>query len=205
MIISHRGNDKYGYLENTKEAILSTLKSNYTDGVELDVRMTKDKKLVLSHNMFYKEHLISLTNYQELHLDLLKNVLKGIKSEKIIIIEIKDNDLKVIPILYHIIKHSKLNIYIHSFHYNWLKEWKKRYPKYKVGLIKTNIINQNKDDTDFDFVSLYYKNNIYNDKPIFLWTVNKQPDLERFIRHHLNIITDKPYLCNLQNVKDMLQ
>lgn len=199
MIIAHRGNGKHGFLENTKEAIWESLNSDDTDGVEFDIRMTKDKKLVLSHNAFFKEHLIAITNYQELLLDLLNTVLKGIKSKKVVIIEIKDRNLEVIPILYKILKKfSYLNIYIHSFHYNLLKEWKKRYPKYKVGLIKTNIINQNKDDKIFDFLSIAYWSYEKKDKPVFIWTVNKKDDLKKWTKHNVDIITDKPYIFHLQ-------
>ncbi len=191
MIISHRGNDLHNFKENTKEAIISTLSNDYTSGVELDVRMTKDKKIVLSHSLFYKEHIISLTKYKDLSLDLLKNVLKGIKSKKIIIIEIKDYNFNIIPVLYKVIKSfSNLNIYIHSFYYDILKIWKERYPKYKVGLIKFSIINMDKAN-DFDFISLYYKSTYKGKKEVFYWTVNEKKD---FIRQNINIITDKPYI-----------
>ena len=66
MIISHRGNDLHKFKENTKEAIISTLSNDYTSGVELDVRMTKDKKIVLSHSLFYKEHIINNNNIPKL-------------------------------------------------------------------------------------------------------------------------------------------
>ena len=46
MFIAHRGNGKHRYLENTKEAILNVLKEE-VDGVEFDIRMTKDEKFVI--------------------------------------------------------------------------------------------------------------------------------------------------------------
>ena len=199
MIISHRGNDLHKFKENTKEAIISTLNNDYISGVELDVRMTKDKKIVLSHSLFYQEHIIKLTKYKEMSLDLLKNVLKGIKCKKIIIIEIKDNDLKVIPVLYKVIKnYPNLNIYLHSFHYDILKVWKEKYPKYKVGIIKFGIMDMDKID-DFDFISLYYKSNYQSKKEVFYWTVN---NLKDFTRQKVNIITDKPYLFTFTSINN---
>ena len=53
-LISHRGNNGHNFLENSKEAILDVLSKKYIDGVEFDIRMTKDKKLILYHNMLIK-------------------------------------------------------------------------------------------------------------------------------------------------------
>ena len=48
-LIAHRGNNN-DLRENSKEAILSALNQPYIDGVEFDVRMTKDKKIVIIHD-----------------------------------------------------------------------------------------------------------------------------------------------------------
>lgn len=48
-IISHRGNG-FNFKSNTKEAILYSLNIDYIDGVEFDVRITKDKKIVIIHD-----------------------------------------------------------------------------------------------------------------------------------------------------------
>lgn len=50
-IIGHRGN-KADFVENTLAGFESALKANGVDGIELDVVVTKDKKLVISHDMF---------------------------------------------------------------------------------------------------------------------------------------------------------
>ena len=48
-IIAHRGiHDKYK--PNTKEALLQALNESYIDGIELDIRITKDKKIVIIHD-----------------------------------------------------------------------------------------------------------------------------------------------------------
>ena len=51
-IIAHRGNDGI-HKENSLEAIINSLNKKYVDGVELDVRLTKDKKLIINHDPFY--------------------------------------------------------------------------------------------------------------------------------------------------------
>ena len=49
-IIAHRGNN-IEKVENNISGILKTLSYSYIDGVEIDVRMTKDGVLVLEHNL----------------------------------------------------------------------------------------------------------------------------------------------------------
>ena len=51
MFIAHRGNDNHKYLENTKEAVIYCLTKDYIDGIEIDIRVTKDKEFVVIHNM----------------------------------------------------------------------------------------------------------------------------------------------------------
>ena len=45
-LIAHRGLDNHKYSENSFKAILTSLNEKYIDGVEFDVRITKDKKIV---------------------------------------------------------------------------------------------------------------------------------------------------------------
>lgn len=49
-LIAHRGNNNHNYPENSLDAITSSLKENYINGVEFDVRLTKDKKIVVIHD-----------------------------------------------------------------------------------------------------------------------------------------------------------
>ena len=43
-LIAHRGNNNHGFQENTKEALLESLHTDYIAGVELDIRKTKDNQ-----------------------------------------------------------------------------------------------------------------------------------------------------------------
>ena len=48
-IIAHRGFSSIS-IENSKEALELGFNAIYTDGVEIDIRLTKDEKIILSHN-----------------------------------------------------------------------------------------------------------------------------------------------------------
>lgn len=50
-IIAHRGFSSIA-VENSKEAITLAADEKYIDGIEMDLRLTKDKKIVLSHTDF---------------------------------------------------------------------------------------------------------------------------------------------------------
>lgn len=192
LIISHRGNDKHSFKENTKSAIISCLKSDYIDGVEFDIRITKDKRFVLNHGFLNNGKIIKYSKYKNLDLDELNNVLKQLKTKKIIMIEIKDNEKELIPLLYKIIKKYKnLNIYIQTFHYELAKKFKLKYPNIKVGIILFKIKNID-DYSIFDFISLNYLGYKNIKKELFLWTINSKEKQKKFISN--NVITDKPWI-----------
>ena len=50
-IIAHRGLHNKFIKENTMDAFLNAVNNNY-DGIELDIRYTKDKKIVVLHDSF---------------------------------------------------------------------------------------------------------------------------------------------------------
>ncbi len=205
--IAHRGNNNHGFCENTKEALLTSLETEYIAGVELDIRKTKDNQLVIIHNptisltsdgsgivkyMTLKEleqyNFGNSKHYQKIcTLDVF---LKEVKSKKIIMIEVKDSSIS--DLLFQTIqKYSNLNLYISSFDDQFLKQFKKKYPKYKVGLIMGEMINHNKDISSFDFLvtkDIHQKES----KEIFLWGVH-QKDLKE-VDSSTYIITDKAYL-----------
>ena len=104
--IAHRGNDNHEYKENTKEALLWCLKQDYIDGVELDIRLTKDKEFIIYHNtsivelglnrMFIaNESLEKLqginfgTVENPYYLSSLNEFLREVKSNKIIMLDVK--------------------------------------------------------------------------------------------------------------------
>ena len=196
-IIAHRGSID-GYKENTKEAILNSLKQDYIDGVEFDVRMTKDHKFIIHHDPFYEGKLISITKYKHLKkLPELEELLKKINSQKIIMIEVKEEIGKykiVVYYLYRLLKKYNLNFYICSFNYKLMKFFLQKHPNIVTGLIIGMKINEKNIKNDFDFNSLNYKCiDKATEKETFVWTINKQDEL-KFIPNRFNIITDKSKL-----------
>ncbi len=152
-LIAHRG----GYLssstrENSKEAIEYASKQDYIDGIEFDVRITKDKKAVIIHNSAFKigrkKYYISQHKYQELNelyknefgteLATLEEILMTIPKNKKIFLEVKNMNIKKakhqLDIIYKIIKkYPSKQIIVISFLYNYLKYFKSK--DYKVGLL----------------------------------------------------------------------
>ena len=200
-VISHRGNGN-NYKENTLESLLDALDSPYTDGIEFDIRMTKDFKFVIHHDSFYKGHLIRKTLFITLKkegLTSLEELLCKIESNKILLIEIKEesNKFKILTIkLYRLLKKYNLNYYIQSFNYDLIKYIKEKYPL-KCGLLIGIKININRINNDFDFNSVNIKHiKKCSIKETFIWTVNSK---EEFLKvKDYNIITDKPkYIYNL--------
>ena len=195
-IIAHRGNDNL-HKENSLEAIINSLNKKYVDGVELDIRLTKDKKLIVSHDPFYNGYYITHTNaikLQRLGLNTLEEILSSVNNNKIIMIEVKTNDKeikKITKVLINILKKYNLNYYICSFNYKFLNYFK-NFSKHKLGLIISLKINTQYLNNNFDFNSINY---LYNkkipNKETFRWTINTKKELNK-IEKNQNVITDDP-------------
>ena len=208
-IISHRGANISKYQKNTKQALLTAINLDFISGIEFDVRITKDKKIVIIHDPIINlvsngSGLVKKLRYKKLlkynfgtkespsKICTLEELLDNIKNNKKILIELKEesnNYKEFVDIVYNIIKKYKLNIYIASFNYDLIKYFSKLYNK--CGLIIGNGINIDKKYNNFNYNILTYKyRKIYNKKETFLWTINfYKEDLDNY-----NIITDNPYL-----------
>lgn len=221
-LYSHRGNNNHSYRENSVEAILDSLQKDYMDGVEIDVRFTKDKKIVLCHNpsvlIQNSYYFVSNLSYYELSKNTdvveLTYLLSKIKSSKKIIIDVKYEEKlekEDIDIFYKTIKkYNHLNIYICSFHYTFIRHFKKKYPNYFCGLLVSRFINYFHFNNCLDFCSI--KKNLYNKLPKnkfqFIWTVNSKEELdllEKKVKNkNLHIITDCAYLLKEKIIEKKL-
>lgn len=215
--ISHRGNDvSIAYPENSKEAILEVLRRDYISGVEFDVRMTKDKKIVVVHDnniamssngtgLISKTKLKDLEKYNfgtitsPLKISTLESVLLEINSDKEIIIEIKEETRhfkKLVNVIYNIIsKYQNLNIKICSFNYELVKYFKAKHPDIIVGLLIGIKKNLNSEDEKFDFYSVSIVNykKYLNHNDLYIWTINDKALLDDILKDNyrdLGIITD---------------
>lgn len=223
MFIAHRANDNHNYLENTKEAIIYCLNKEYIDGIEIDIRVTKDKEFVLIHNMLIDKisngkGFIKDKTLKELKTYKLKNNQKintleeilNVMNNKLLLIEIKDemnNYKEFIDIFYKKIKkYLYLNIIICSFNYELLNNLKKLNKNIKCALIINTILNKDKLYNHLDY-KLLSKNTLeHSNNNDFIWTINNIEDYKKIKRHNtnLNIISDVCYKLNNFNKSDTM-
>lgn len=195
--IIHRGITSTNIEENSYEAIKKAIRDKNTVGVEFDIRLTKDHKIVLSHDSLINLESIEQMNYLDIikkkYLTTLDRVL-SINTNKILLIDIKikNNYKKFADTLIKYLYNYKRNIYLCSFNKKVINYLQKK-TKYKVGYILFNYKNNNS-----DFIMVNYNNtsnhkliNIDN-KEIFLWTINNNKELNKVINKFTNI--NKYYL-----------
>ena len=210
MLIAHRGNDNHNYKENSEEGIIFSLSKSYIDGIECDIRLTKDNEIVLSHNTLidFKSNgsgfihdltLDELLSYKfnNGEIPVLKKLLSKIQTDKILLLEIKEEREKMeekwIKSLEDILKkYPYLNIYLCSFNYKLISKIKETI-KVPIGIIIGYKMNKEKDIKPFDFVMYQYKSFIYSHKETFIWTVNTKDIFNKYKNKAKYIITDKAY------------
>jgi len=216
-LIAHRCNNDGGFYENSLFACKNCLLKDYIDGIEVDVRLSRDNVLVISHDNLVKTNKgkifnINKTKYNSLkkynigdsnnivRIISLESFLNSINTSKKIIIEIKDDDFKVVDILYNVISKYDLNFYVCSFHYDVVDLLKNKYPNVRVGLIIGYMFNLDKIHNKFDFNLLHYNlvNRINKTKEVFIWTVDNEKIYNRIRKYgnDINIITNKAYMLN---------
>lgn len=218
-LIAHRALDNNKYQENTKEAINDSLSKDYISGIEIDARMTKDKKIVIIHDMTINRvsngtGFISNQTLKELKkhnfgteenpskISTLKEILKEINTNKIILIELKhesSNKEEYITQINNVLKnYNKENIYVMSFDPILIKLLKETNQNIKCGLLVSKIINitTNYEDYDFIAISSYSIDKVKNiKKPIFVWalkTKKRIKELNEKMSKNTYYIVDKP-------------
>lgn len=213
-VIAHRGNGNHKFKENTVKAIVSSLSEDYVDGVEFDVRMTKDKKLIIYHDPIIITHfgitIIRDTNFNEIKkispdIDEFDDVLKSINNSKKIVIELKEetkNYKELADIVYPIIvKYQHLNIYVCSFNYDLIKYFKSKYPNIKSGLLISILLNTDKMNNNFDFNSYnsIHLDDIKFNKEAMIWGIKTKKIEDRvklisqiYNKYDVDAITDNP-------------
>lgn len=174
-LIAHRGlyNDTIG--ENTYEAFNNAIKKGYS-GIELDIRTTKDNKIVIIHDALINrtsngKGLVKNKPYKELlkynfgtkkvnsKIPLLEDIIKKL-SNTIIFIELK-TDINKDELIKILDKNKTNTYYIMSFNKNYIDNLKGI--KYKRGLINY-IFNTTINYTDYDFYLILedlFNENIY--------------------------------------------
>lgn len=194
-LIAHRGLVNKINPENTYISILSALNSKKYVGVEFDVRLTKDNKLVLMHdkniirttngtgtveNMTLKElKKYQMTKNKTQTIPTLERIL-SIKTNKILLIELKinNNEKELANTLIKVLKnYPHKTIYVMSFNkkvLNILKRYKHHHPLGHITILKKDITSK------YDFYCIremhLTKKILSTNKKIFIWGLIKNPN-----------------------------
>lgn len=194
-LIAHRGLVNKINPENTYISILSALNSKKYVGVEFDVRLTKDNKLVLMHdkniirttngtgtveNMTLKElKKYQMTKNKTQTIPTLERIL-SIKTNKILLIELKinNNEKELANTLIEVLKnYPHKTIYVMSFNkkvLNILKRYKYHTPLGHITILKKDITSK------YDFYCIremhLTKKILSTNKKIFIWGLIKNPN-----------------------------
>ena len=214
-LIAHKGLHSKNTKENTLSSILLANKNQKIDGIEFDVRLTKDNKVVVIHDKTIDRVSNGKGKVCEMTLDRLKKfnlgtflkreristldeILCKLDSSKLLIIELKDeeenNDIFASKVLTIINNYPNLNIWMKSFS-SEIVNYLKKYSNIPVGIIisdKTNNIDFL--DNDVDFYSISHKlinddeisKKIYKNKPIMFWTVNTNDVMDEILNIYNN-------------------
>lgn len=190
--IIHRGITSNRFKENSYIAIKRALIDKSSLGVEFDIRLAKDDKIVLSHDNIINFNYIENMNYNDIiknkYLTTLDKVLT-INTDKILLIDIKVNNnyKKFGNLLLKEVDKYERNIYLASFNKKVIKYLRKK-TKYKKGIITLNYKKNNNDFVVINYNTISSKkiNDIKN-KEIFIWTIHNNNDLEKVKNKFSNI------------------
>ena len=219
-IVAHRGFSGI-YPDNSYLAISKALELPCVDMIEIDVRLTSDKTIVLHHDkntnindfnlynlgdintedsIFLFSRYLSKSKYQS-YLIRLKNILFLFKDSKTLIIDIKTNkvDYQFMEELNNLLIGYQGNIYIQSNCYEFLIYMQEKYPSYKYLFIVNSKNDITKMSSNFDGFTINYKllDDIIvdDDKLYFIYTINSK-------EKYLNVINNENYHENMYIITD---
>lgn len=155
MFVAHRGKVDNYTKENTISSFKSAIEDDRYAGFELDIRVSKDKKIVVVHDFFTNGLLVSKTNYSKLKeydIPRLSDVLE-LPTNKIILIEIKDTNIDIDYLNNMLNKYKDKNIYVVSFYNEIIKKLLKLDHNYKCGILNY-IFNSEYSYNEYDFICL---------------------------------------------------
>jgi len=211
LIIGHRGASEYE-TENTMAAFEKAIELN-ADGVECDVRLTKDKKLAVIHDASVdrttsekgKVGEFTLKELNEIGVPSLQDLLSLIKkSGKTVLIEIKEpgTEKKIVEL----VKKKKIESQsvIVSFFSDSIKLVKKMSRKIRTGYIfsrptpidvavdaKADFLVPRYDLVNGELMRKAQKNNLR----IIAWTINDEYFAKQFVSMKVfGIVTNRPDL-----------
>lgn len=199
--ILHRGYHDSNIKENSYEGIKRALDSDEYVGIECDVRETLDKHYIINHNSIIDSYLIRFTNLNVLkskyNITTLENIL-SIKTNKIILLEIKDYSIDIDSFLKILDKYKNKNIYIMSFYKRVIKEIKRKSNNYKLGVLNY-VLNSDKEYNNYDFICLLssvitpnlYNYFLNNNIEVFIYGINNYNKLKFYSKSYLIVDNKK--------------
>jgi len=184
MLIAHRGIFNSVTKENTIPAFLGAINNTKYSGFEFDIYTSKDGEFIVHHDLLLDGKFIWNYSYSELKkkgIIKLEDVLK-LKTDKIMLIEIKDINLDIDKFTKLLNKYKNRNIYVMSFFTSVIKKFKKR--TFKVGVL--NYILNSSSEYPFDFIGIIYNvaslhmiNSLKEmNLEVFLYAINKKDKLK---------------------------
>lgn len=202
-IIAHRGihNDKIK--ENTYLSISMAFNNNSIEGIECDLRLTKDNYVVIIHDSYIDRTSDGHGKVENMTLKELKKYNYGsknlyqsiptldkildINTNKLFLLEVKvDNNIKRFSKSLTTIlkKYEDKKIYITSFSKKFLLYLLKNNPNLNIGPI---ILNNNISNNKYNFFILNYltvnintiKKLAHSNKKVFIWGITND-DVHKF-------------------------
>ncbi len=116
--------NKHCQEDNKVISFIKILNSKNCDGIEIDVQLSKDKKVMMYHDLYVENEFIRDCSCKHLsekyNIDTLEELMDQLNDEilmaKIIILDLKGDDVNLIPSLLKILNNRNLNnIYLCSF------------------------------------------------------------------------------------------
>lgn len=216
--IAHRGNGVTKYPENSCEALMQALSHPMIDGVELDVRLTKDHEVIIFHDATLErmsngigfvrdkaweelKQLTLISGKYHTKISKLSDFLKHVHTSKIILIELKEEtgDYKILAdkVCRILERYSNLNLYLVSFRVDLMKYIEKKYPKYRVGVFVNHFINYKYIHNSFSFqaVTPILVDDVNMTKETFVYAIyhlsTVKSVLKKIGNHQVGMITDQ--------------
>ncbi len=154
--IAHRGDHLKKEKENTLEAFQKAIDNPKFAGFECDVRTSKDGVFIIHHDIFIDGHLVNSFTLKELkekyNITTLEEVL-NLKTDKIIMIEIKEPFLDIDSFLFLIKQYKDKKLYIDSFDNSIIQDLAAQDNHAKYGVLNY-ILNSEKDYSEYEFIGL---------------------------------------------------
>lgn len=227
-LIAHRGIHSKHVVENSKFAHKTGLSSNDVCGIELDVRLTKDLKLVcfhddslmrltgktgfINHCDFSKLNSIYLlNNFFKEPIYLIKDIL-DYNTDKLILIDVKcENNFELISeLLTELLSNYRdKNIYVMSDNKQALKFLNVSNRSYKLGALLFFELKDEESIKKLDFIAI--KKNFINkqlveecikdSKEVMTFTINKKEEINALKNECKEYFDDIYIISNLIRVK----